>query len=542
MFMFLLGKITKESYEQIIINRRGNTMHKILLVDDDYFVRKGLLRIIDWKGCGFEVCGESDNGEDAFSLIKQIRPDLVITDIRMPVLDGLDLIKATVESVNPVPNFVIISGHDDFKYAQLAVRYGVHDFLLKPIDKEEFEKTLMKVAEKIRKENVMRRNREKLAAQVALEDILQGKANKEAELEYRQRLNIESSEKVCYIILELNNIGYDISNLKDKISDAICLFTQHDMVLIREHGNNSFGLLVTDKLLSPFTIDIEEFLTRLRNQLSLNIEIHIYMGKLVTHIDDIHKSYETAIELSQFKYTLDRNGTIEFEKFKDKSVNYIELDHHLYNLLIERIEENDTESILIMIDRMFQNFKTRMFARDAVTASINRCVHGLIRSIKDLGGDENTLSTLHQMLSWDHYPLSLTKTKEIFTSFVLESSELILTLHSDTANGIIYKVKNHIERHFVENITLKEIANKFHMNPVYMGQLFKKTYGIYFKDFILQIRLNEAKKLLRQTDMLVYQIAENVGYNNSDYFVTQFEKRVSMTPTEYRNKILKKSV
>src|SRR5690625_3576614 len=151
-----------------------------------------------------------------------------------------------------------------------------------------------------------------------------------------------------------------------------------------------------------------------------------------------------------------------------------------------------------MIDEMFQNFKTRMFARDAVTASINRCVHGLIRSIKDSAGDENTLSTLPQMLSWDHYPLSLTKTKEIFTSFVLESSALILTLHSDTANGIIYKVKNYIERHFVENITLKEIASKFHMNPVYMGQLFKKTYGIYFKYFILQIRLNEDKKLLSQ--------------------------------------------
>src|SRR5699024_11962164 len=103
-----------------------------------------------------------------------------------------------------------------------------------------------------------------------------------------------------------------------------------------------------------------------------------------------------------FNNTVDNNETIEFIKFKNKSVNYIELDQHFYNLLIERIEENYTESILIMIDEMFQNFKTRMFARDAVTASINRCVHGLIRSIKDLGGDEKTLSTLHQMRSEEH--------------------------------------------------------------------------------------------------------------------------------------------
>jgi len=146
------------------------------------------------------------------------------------------------------------------------------------------------------------------------------------------------------------------------------------------------------------------------------------------------------------------------------------------------------------------------------------------------------------MLHWDHYPLTLTKIHDIFTAFVLESAELILSLHSDNAKGVIHQVKKYIERHFGENITLKDIADDFYMNPVYLGQLFKKTYGIYFKDYILQVRINAAKKMLRQTDMRVYQVAESVGIGNADYFVTQFEKIVGMTPTQYRNKIFGKSM
>src|SRR5690625_3532761 len=102
-------------------------MNKVFIVDDDYYVRKGLLEIIDWTGCGYQICGEADNGEDALELIKKNKPDLIVTDIRMPVLDGLDLIKDIVESTDIHTNFIIISGYNDFKYAQRAMRYGVHD-------------------------------------------------------------------------------------------------------------------------------------------------------------------------------------------------------------------------------------------------------------------------------------------------------------------------------------------------------------------------------------------------------------------------------
>src|SRR5690625_1294434 len=521
-----------------------NTVHKVFLVDDDHFVRKGLLRLIDWEGCGFTVCAEADNGEDALEMIEKIAPDLVVTDIQMPVPDGLNLIKSVVESTNIRTNFINISGYNDFKYAQQAMRYGVYDFILKPIDKEEFEKTLVKVSEKIREENMLRKNREKLVTLVTLEEILQGEANKENELAYREKLNIEIGQKIRYIIVEMNNVSYDVSNLTDIVDDAISSCVQDDTLIIHEHGNNSCGLLMTDKQLQPYENDMARFSRELQDQISLNLntEISLFIGKKVTQLYEIQESYKTAITVSQFKYIIEKNNPIEYERFKDKSVNYIELEHSFYGLLVERIEENDTEAILHMIDEMFQNFKTKMFARDAVKTSINRCVHDLIKTIKNLDGNENNLSTLDQMLHWDYYPLTLTKIQDVFTAFVLESAELIVSLHSDNAKGIIHQGRKYIERHVDENITLKDIANEFYMNSVYLGQLFKKTYGIYFKDFIWQVRINEAKKILRQTDKRVYQVGESVGIGNADYFVTQFEKIVGMTPTQYRNKIFGKTI
>src|SRR5690606_25453685 len=113
-------------------------LHSVVLVDDEVYTRKGLIKLIDWESCGFRITGEADNGEDALELIRTTNPDLVITDIRMPVLDGLGLIQQLIEEDEEPPVFVIISGYDDFSYAQQAVRYGVHDFILKPIDEVEF--------------------------------------------------------------------------------------------------------------------------------------------------------------------------------------------------------------------------------------------------------------------------------------------------------------------------------------------------------------------------------------------------------------------
>jgi len=513
--------------------------YKVFLVDDDRFVRKGLISLIDWEGCGFEVCAEADNGEDALEYIQLNNPDLVITDIKMPVLDGLELIKQIVESKKSPPNFIIITGYSDFKYAQRAVKYSVHDFILKPVDKDEIEETLKKVAEKHTKKLQVDRNRNNILATTAFNELITGELEEEHRHECMKKLNINQTTGMAYIIIEINNMFVNATKIREIISRTIHDEDLHSTTLFREHGNNRIGILVKSEEIQQFKGNIFHFSEVIKTQIMncLNTDVSIYVGKIVDDPNDIKDTYETAIKALQFKYLENLENPIIFGKTKVSNVNYIELDHALYQTLMEHIEENQISNIKKTIDKMFEQFQEKAFAKDAVRTSINRVVHEVVKTIQAMEGDEKHLTSLQVMLNWDNLPRTLQIIKEMFLDFILEAATLLNQLNKDSGKLNIRRIKKYVDTHYREDLTLKSIANQFFMNPVYMGQLFKKTYGLYFKDYLLQVRICEAKKKLRQTDMRIYQVAENVGFSNSDYFVTQFEKTTGMTPTQYRKKL-----
>lgn len=516
-------------------------MNKVFLVDDDYYVRKGLLELIDWVGCGYQVIGEADNGEDALELIKYDKPDLVVTDIRMPVVDGLDLIKELKESTDLNLHFIIISGYNDFEYAQSAMRHGVHDFILKPVDKEEFETTLKRLAEEINKEKMIEKSHQKSIAISTLNQLLKGKVEMAKVDKYIQDLNLKNVSKMRYMFIEINDFHADLSEISDVIQNEIEFMTQNEQVIIKEHSEGCFGTLVTDKQLDLFGHDINQFVIQLQQELSrkLNKEVTLYLGEQVKYPYQIRDSYQKALETMQYKYTVKANEPIYYDDIKNKQINYIKLDQSRYDQLMEFVNEHHVEGIHDSIREIFNDFQTMRFARDAIRTTINRCVHEVIRNIKIREGSEYELTTLQAMLNWEDVPLTLEQIKKVFTEFVLEGSAYIFKLNQDRVKGSIHKVKEYVDNHYQENLTLKDIAKKFYMNPAYLGQLFKKEYGIYFRDYNRQVRINEAKKRLRQTDLRVYEIAEEVGFENPDYFVTQFRKEVGMTPMNYRKEFFK---
>lgn len=513
--------------------------YKVFLVDDDRYVRKGLINLIDWKGCGFEVCAEADNGEDALAYIGEYTPDLVITDIKMPVLGGLELIKHALDLKTSIPNFIIITGYSDFKYAQKAVKYGVHDFILKPVDKDEIEETLKKVAEGHTKKLQLQQSRENTLAAVAFNDLITGEVDQEHLNDCMLNLNISQTSGIAYIIIEINNIAVNTIKTREMISRVIHGDDLSSTTLFREHGNNRIGLLVKSEDIQEFKGDIYKFSTNLKNQLSkcLNGDVTIYVGSIVNNARGIKESYEAAMKALQFKYLENYEKPIVYGNTKHSSVNYIELDQALYQLLMEQIEENKIAEIKSTTDSMFEQFRVKAFAKDAVRTSINRVVHEVVRTVQSMEGDEKNLTSLQRVLNWDHIPRTLSVIKDMFLEFLLEAAAMLNRMSKECGAVNIRRIKKYVDTHYQEDLTLKNIANQFYLNPVYMGQLFKKTYGMYFKDYILQVRISEAKKKLRQTDMRIFQVAESVGFSNSDYFVTQFEKTTGMTPTQYRKKL-----
>jgi len=524
-------------------------MMKVILVDDEIFVRKGLIALIPWQRLGYEVVGEADDGEEAMKLIDQLSPDVVITDIRMPVMDGLRLIGNIRDNGGYSPKFIIISGYSDFKYAQQAVRYGVQDFILKPIDEDEMTVALLRIKDMIEEEQ-----RGKIVPRVdfdaaLLESWYSGAVNEEMALVTAELLDIRPDTEYCCILIERNNIGFgqerepwaieQMSDLKRILFEGIA---PDRKAIIYDAGLSAFGLLTTPGAPGDTVQEWEAFAARMLWAMpqELRPNMRLYVGNPGLGVTGVTESHKTAKELVQYKFALDGQSVITYVEPSRISLKYKQSDAKLNAELMEAIEEGKELAVRAAIDKLFEAFTEEKFAPESVQASIAQCVLGITKIVRELDGDENELASLKAMMQWSNEPRTASGLKSMIIAFVMESVAYITDKRKYRSKGGIQKVKQYIEAHYHENMSLKSISKTFYMNPVYLGQLFKKTYGVYFNDYLLEIRITEAKKLLRQTDLKVYEVAERVGFCNPDYFVTQFEKVEHKTPTEYKNSLLTK--
>jgi len=524
-------------------------MYRVMLVDDEQFARAGLRSLIDWRSCGCEVVAEADNGEDALQLIKDNKLDIVITDIRMPVLDGLELIRIVHEKwSHAAPAFIIISGYSDFSYAQQAVRYGVHDFILKPIDQEEMTQAIRGIYRKLEEDRAQRERTEELVISSVLETIIKGEASDTMITEWEGRMY--RARSYIYLFIELNDVHPWMSSpsavtshsfKQDTLSAVRGLFPDADQYYIHEHRGR-LGLMVTDVMLCRFHGRLSIFIQELHVILSSRYgpRVFIYAGDPVPRLADVRESYLTAKQALLYKYVVDDTKTVVYQDMRDRPLKFIEADPRIYQKLIEQMEECRVSELALTIEQLFHDFRMEYYAPEAIKMNIHHCVTTAVKLIREMGGDEYTMTSLEPIVSWHDLNLSLGELKRLFLNFMTEASRYIKQLRQEYVKGGIHRIKKFIEANYRLNINLRSIAAEFYMNPVYLGQLFKKHYGVYFNEYLLSLRVDEAKRLLRQTDMRVYEIAEQVGFSSADYFVTQFEKLEHMTPSEYRNQWLKR--
>lgn len=525
-------------------------MYKVLIVDDEIFVRKGIIGLMDWNKLQYEICGEAENGLQAVEMIELLKPDLVIADIRMPILDGLALIKEVKESGKHHPVFIIVSGYHDFSYAKQALRYLVSDYILKPVDEKELEETLRRVASTLSKKRLTTLTGEKPIIESVIETLLNTECSEEDAKQLAEALDIPVIGNYCYATVEvhdsqLRNGDYNhvlLSQLENLLSDITEKVDYH--IPIHTQAKNQFGLIIhTDKLkqaLMSFTPEDALRLLQLAIVKGMKVPITIYVGIEVDRLSTITNSATTAKEAIKYKFAEDGKNVIFSNEVSRTALYYFDVETSIHNNLLEQIEENKHDAYEQTINQMFHQFRTMRFAPSAVANTLTRSTIGVINIVRQMEGKEEELKWLPEMLDWQKKYSRLSELQDVFLSFVREASQYILDRRGEQGKGSIEKIKKYIDNHYTENINLKGIAAKFYMNSVYLGQLFRKSYGAYFNEYLLGIRVEEAKKLLRQTDLRMYEVAEKVGFQNADYFVTQFEKLEKMTPTDYRNKILGK--
>lgn len=536
-------------------------MHKVLLVDDEVFVRKGLCSLIEWEKLGFIIAGEADNGEDGLRQIVDLQPDLVISDIRMPLMDGLELIRRSAELAEHKPSFILISGYNDFAYAKQAIQYGVVDYILKPIDEAELGATLQKLAGTLSRQKLTRNAREQQLTNSVMEALIHGMADKDSIAAISSALNISTETGFCYVIIEV----YDPSIGYKEIATAVkslckkygymekCRRAEGDadpLVPVYEQYDGRCGLLLTlplgqagagnqqllaDHMLEERLSGLSEALTQL-----LDAPVALFAGKRAGGLSGIKESYLTAGETVKHKYAEERRPFIQYKEISGKRLHEAMLSDAFYDRFMELLEENNLEGCKESISSMFDTFRKERFDPSAVWNEIHRGLIAITRVIQEMDGHPSQLASFQAIKDWEHRSMGAKELRELFERFVTEAACSISQLRQEQSKGGIEKIRKYIEANYADNISLKTIAAHFYMNPVYLGQLFRKTYGVYFNDFLLSIRMAEAKKLLRLTDMRMYEVASKVGFQNADYFVAQFVKQEGMTPKEYRNKLIEK--
>lgn len=518
-------------------------MHKVLIVDDEIFVRKGLINLLDWSSLQFEICGEAENGAEALDLIKQLRPDLVIVDIRMPVLDGLELIRQVHEQGDYQPAFIILSGYPDFSYAQQAFRYKVSDYILKPVNEQELASTLKRIAVTLNQQQLLSMTREKPLVEMVIESLIQSEPDEQVMTLIANTLELPIASSYHYLIVEVQDrLSHQEVDYVPQLQTLLKRYYRLDEqpLLLHARENNQYGCIVPAPRQEERVQDQRKAFIRLLDELErgLATKVAVFIGHKVDHLSKIVHSRTSADECLNYRFAASFNGLFLASELLELPLYYFDVDEELHGKLMYGIEGNHRDIYVNAVNVIFTSFMDRYYAPGAVANTIRRIIIATINMIRQLAGDEKELASLTELLHWQTKYRNLDQLRTVFLIFLEEAAEYIADIRGEKGEGNIEKVKKYIDGHFRENIYLKGIAADFHMNPIYLGQLFRKNYGVYFNEYLLSLRIEEAKRLLRQTKKRMYEIAEQVGFQNADYFAAQFEKLEKMTPTEYRNRMI----
>jgi two-component system response regulator YesN len=522
---------------------------KVLIVDDEPLVLEGLKTMIDWGKYGFSICAEASDGEDALEIIKLMNPHLVITDIHMPVIDGLRLIKEVKEIRNLRAKFVILSGYDDFKYAKTAMHYNVNHYILKPIDVEEIEELLEKLNGELQVEMRSQKANEQTIAFITenvIHRIINGEKKESLFNKAALLLNIKDTTKIRYILMEIDHFSmwmndfeeYEIKNKKDQLSyvvqETFQINSCMDVLLyIYQHNLYQLGLIISDK--EKCDAGIMNLLIKIRKNVldKCGFSISMFVSNSAKGIDSLSTLYEQILEIKDYRFFYRVKNIFFYEDIKKTCMSYQFYEGDLENVLKE-IENNDTEKIKNGITKIFNKFYQNKVATVIIEAYIINLKAEIIKRVYVLNGNVDEFAKWILDYKIDIIKENFMQMKELVTELCLCTANYISDLQKKNSSNLIYELQKYIDNNYSKPLKLQDLADQFHMNPIYLGQLFKKKTNMYFNEYLHNIRIEKAKKLLQRTDMKISDIAKVVGYKDTEYFTNKFKEVTKILPSVYK--------
>ncbi|MDE6363352.1 MAG: response regulator [Lachnospiraceae bacterium] len=529
-------------------------MLKILLVDDEPFIVQGLSMLLDWEKEGCEIVATMQNGMEALAYLRANEVDLIIADIKMPEMTGLELLETIRREQISDAYFVILSGYSDFAYAQQAIRYSCMDYVLKPIEKEALTEIIRKAAnmsakEIQRQEDSRRMERAYLARNVI--SLLLGKYD-DMNLEY-VTTHMCLSGGVRYVDIQLVDVtdpedveDMEMRSVQRKLYQSCSEFLKEDethCILDVSFDGNVYdvGLIYCDYMPARYNCTEKEYFEKLLNYLSVALKQQLVMlvGKKVQDISGISKSYGAAYRLNSLLSFHDRKNIYYYEEEIQVNSDGILLCKSELDNLISAIEQNDKVRIHESVDRLYEELRRLGAMGETINLNINYLLFQLIHTATEQDDCVNQEEILH-LISESAFEDGTKRGSRVHLArFACEYAEYLAQLRKNVSRGVLAMIEQEVRERFAENLTLRELGQKYFINNAYLGQVFRKKYNQSFKDYLNNYRIEQAAQLLLRTDDKIYKIAEDVGYKNTDYFINKFIAAKGCTPSKFRKQSLK---
>jgi len=501
-------------------------MFSVIIADDESTIRENLPKVINFATCGFNVVAKARNGEEAFAQIEQYKPDLVMVDVSMPVLDGLGLIERMRKTGYGNIPVIILSGYSDFSYAQKAVKLGVKAYLSKPIDEDEAEALLRDIRETLLQNEHMREQEEINQQKKLLADtFVAQKALKQPlndVLMYCTVLSLhtaDESDTPYHIMNTVTNSLFHGYDFLYQVNDFFYIFYL-PKAYIDEHFEDymqpakSLQIQLAQKGMECIPV-IDAQILQQEGAFSENISFH--KSQVLTRI--FYGEKNPFI----YKSMPAEDGTFWRAEYETPFLNAFQHNLHLGN----------QEKILDAFTKLTEKIKEVKPPLNRLVALSNKWFYIYTEALSSYVQQENNTITSAEWIG-NTYFYSFDRWKIRQKDLILEVCMVFLQTRKMSNLGVYGEVLSYVRQHYYEPISMKEVADHFYLNAAYLGRMFQKATGVGFKQYVNELRIQEAKRLLTQTDKRIYEIAEMVGYTESKYFVTKFTQETGISPKEYR--------
>lgn len=527
-------------------------MLKVLIIDDEYFIRIGIKETINWSSYGFTICGEAQNGIEGYNKCMELRPDIVITDIKMKKSTGIELIERLNAEKQLECEIVILTAYDEFDYAKTALENGVSGYILKPINESELLSVMLKLKLKIEQRRQDESIIENLAPHIPyfknlfLRDVLLGKIIDKEQIESKRAFYDLEFPESEYTVAEIKidnvrAIQKDTDDLKKTLLDTIELCSgmpggmkytlceindSHVAFIVFGHDDNYKLLQSSFSNLTRFFLNINEQFNMLTGQTISMGYSSGYVG-----VENLHIAYEEARQALAYRKFVGHNSIVDYLVIPKKMNCALVIQSNDIDAIISAIHSNDKDTAFTILDKFFAGIQN---STDIDIESLKDVILEL--SIVLLRNSFKNIQEINEVYGRRLVPsneLRFFETVKDIKSWLYEIVNKMFDISVNIYYPQSWKVIDIIKKCYNNPLTVDQVADEIHVSAYYLMHFFKEETGKTFNQFLTEYRIEKAKELLKSGNYRIYEVSELVGYKNPTYFNYVFRKITGITPKKY---------